>query len=150
MFKIIKYWKELKYLAYHDSLTGLFNRNWLYRNIDQIKSNYVYFIDINNLHKINENGHIFGDDYIKEAISTIKHNGTLVRYAGDEFILFSDFENEVETNKYFSVGCSVVSTSIKDSIKESDLKMIANKKLYKSHSLDSETVIDNIEVRNEN
>ena len=73
----------------------------------------------------------FGDEYIKEAIATIKHKGTLVRYAGDEFILFSDFENEVETNKYFSVGCSIVSKSIEDSIKDSDSKMIASKKLYK-------------------
>jgi GGDEF domain-containing protein len=131
MFKIIKHWKELKYLAYHDSLTGLLNRNWLYKNIDQIKNKYVYFIDINDLHKVNENGHTFGDEYINEAIATIKHKGTLVRYAGDEFILFSDFENEVETNKYFSVGCSIVSKSIEDSIKDSDSKMIASKKLYK-------------------
>lgn len=131
MFKIIKHWKELKYLAYHDSLTGLLNRNWLFKNIDQINAKYVYFIDINDLHKVNENGHTFGDEYIKKAISTIKHKGTLVRYAGDEFILFSDFENEVETNKYFSVGCSVVSKSIEDSIKDSDLKMIASKKFYK-------------------
>lgn len=131
MFKIIKHWKELKYLAYHDSLTGLLNRNWLYKNIGQIKTKYVYFIDINDLHKVNENGHTFGDEYIKKAILTIKHKGTLVRYAGDEFILFSDFENEVETNKYFSVGCSIVSKSIEDSIKDSDSKMIASKKLYK-------------------
>ena len=131
MFKIIKHWKELKYLAYHDSLTGLLNRNWLYKNIDKIKAKYVYFIDINDLHKVNENGHTFGDEYIKKAISTIRHNGTLVRYAGDEFILFSDFENEVETNKYFSVGCSIVLKSIEDSIKDSDSKMIASKKLYK-------------------
>ena len=131
MFKIIKHWKELKYLAYHDSLTGLLNRNWLYKNIDQIKTTYVYFIDINDLHKVNENGHTFGDEYIKEAIATIKHKGILLRYAGDEFILFSDVENEIETNKYFSVGCSVVSKSIEDSIKDSDSKMIASKKLYK-------------------
>ena len=131
MFKIIKHWKELKFLAYHDSLTGLLNRNWLYKNIDQIKAKYVYFIDINDLHKVNENGHTFGDEYIKEAIATIKHKGILLRYAGDEFILFSDVENEIETNKYFSVGCSVVSKSIEDSIKDSDSKMIASKKLYK-------------------
>ena len=131
MFKIIKHCKELKYLAYHDTLTGLLNRNWLYKNINEIKAKYVYFIDINDLHKVNENGHTFGDKYIKEAIATIKHKGTLVRYAGDEFILFSDFENEVETNKYFSVGCSIVSKSIEDSIKDSDSKMIASKKLYK-------------------
>lgn len=129
--RIYREYQELKYLAYHDSLTGLLNRNWIYKNIDKIKTKYVYFIDINDLHIVNENGHTFGDEYIKEAIATIKHKGTLVRYAGDEFILFSDFENEVETNKYFSVGCSVVSKSIEDSIKDSDSKMIASKKLYK-------------------
>ena len=134
MFKIIKHWKELKFLAYHDSLTGLLNRNWLYKNIDKIKTKYVYFIDINNLHKVNENGHVFGDEYIKKAISTIKHKGTLVRYAGDEFILFSNYENEVKTTAYYSVGCSIVSKSIEDSIKESDSKMIASKKLYKLSS----------------
>lgn len=129
--RIYREYKELKYLAYYDTLTGLLNRNWLYKNINQIQAKYVYFIDINDLHKVNENGHTFGDEYIKEAIATIKHKGTLVRYAGDEFILFSDHENEVNTNTYYSVGCSIVSKSIEDSIKESDIKMIASKKLYK-------------------
>lgn len=129
--RIYREYKELKYLAYYDSLTGLLNRNWLYKNIDQIKTKYVYFIDINDLHKVNENGHTFGDEYIKKAIATIKHNGTLLRYAGDEFILFSDFENEVETNDYFSVGVSIISNSIEDAIKDSDSKMIASKKRFK-------------------
>jgi GGDEF domain-containing protein len=121
----------LRYLAYHDSLTGLLNRNWLYKNIGSIEFKYVYFIDINDLHKINENGHTVGDKYIKDVISTIKHHGILLRYAGDEFILFSNYENEVKTNNYFSVGCSHVSESIEDSIKDSDLKMITNKKVFK-------------------
>jgi GGDEF domain-containing protein len=131
MFKIIKQYRELKWLAYHDSLTGLLNRNWLYKNIDKINAKYVYFIDINDLHKINKNGHTLGDEYIKKAIATIKHNGTLVRYAGDEFMLFSDFEDEVATNDYFSVGVSIILNSIEDAIKEADSKMIANKKQLK-------------------
>ena len=124
--------KELKYLAYHDSLTGLLNRNWLYKNIDKIKAKYVYFIDINDLHKVNENGHTFGDEYIKKSIATIKHNGTLLRYAGDEFILFSNYENEVNTNKYFSVGISKVNKCLLEAINLADTEMLKSKSLWKS------------------
>lgn len=130
--RIYQEYKELKYLAYHDSLTGLLNRNWLYKNIDQIKANYVYFIDINDLHKVNENGHTFGDEYIKKAIATIKHNGTLLRYAGDEFILFSDFENEIYTNEYFSVGMSKVNGCLIKAINFADTEMLKSKLLWKS------------------
>lgn len=129
--RFYKEYKELKYLAYHDSLTGLLNRNWLYKNIDQIKAKYVYFIDINDLHKVNENGHTFGDEYIKEAIATINHNGILIRYAGDEFILFSDYENELNTNSYFAVGFVKCGISIKESISLADIEMIKEKKNYK-------------------
>ena len=132
MFKFLKEYKKIKYLAYHDSLTGLLNRNWLYENINFIKTKYVYFIDINDLHIINKNGHTFGDEYIKKIISSIKHNGTLVRYAGDEFILFSNYINEINTNEFYSVGCSFVSKTIEESIKESDSKMIENKKKVKN------------------
>ena len=130
--RIYREYKELKYLAYHDSLTGLLNRNWLYKNIDQIKAKYVYFIDINDLHKVNENGHTFGDEYIKKSIATIKHNGTLLRYAGDEFILFSDFENEVETNELFSVGISKVNGCLIKAINVADTEMLKSKLLWKS------------------
>lgn len=130
--RIYREYKELKYLAYHDSLTGLLNRNWLYKNIDQIKAKYVYFIDINDLHKVNENGHTFGDEYIKKAIATIKHNGTLLRYAGDEFILFSDFENEIYTNEYFSVGISKVNGCLIKAINFADSEMLKSKLLWKS------------------
>lgn len=132
MFKIIKKYRELKWLAYHDSLTGLLNRNWLCKNINQIKAKYVYFIDINDLHKVNENGHTFGDEYIKKAIATIKHRGTLLRYAGDEFILFSDFINEVETNEFFSVGISSVNGCLIKAINVADTEMLKSKLLWKS------------------
>ena len=132
--RIYREYKELKYLAYHDSLTGLLNRNWLYKNIDQIDTKYVYFIDINDLHKVNENGHTFGDEYIKKAIATIKHKGTLLRYAGYAFILLSNFENEVCTNKYFSVGISKVNGCLIKAINVADTEMLKSKLLWKSKS----------------
>ena len=72
MFRFIKEYKELRYLAYHDSLTKLYNRNWLYKNIDSIKRKYVYFIDINDLHEINKAGHTFGDKHIIKCVDAIK------------------------------------------------------------------------------
>jgi GGDEF domain-containing protein len=131
--RIYKEYKELKYLAYHDSLTGLLNRNWLYKNIDKIKIKYVYFIDINDLHQINKKGHTFGDEYINKIIKTIDHNGILLRYAGDEFILFSDYENEIITNEYFSVGVSKVNGSLIKAINFADFEMLKSKLFWKNN-----------------
>ena len=128
--RIYKEYKELKYLAYHDSLTGLFNRNWLYKNINKINTKYVYFIDINDLKEINKNGHIFGDNYIKNVVSNITHKGILIRY-GDEFILFSNYENEIKSNIQYAVGFSIISNNTILSIEKADLDMIKNKNLFK-------------------
>lgn len=125
MFKrFIREYKELRYLAYHDSLTGLLNRNWLYKNIGKITSKYVYFIDINNLHNINKLGHTFGDSHINKCIKSIKisNDDILIRYAGDEFVLFSNSSNIIKTNSLFSVGFCKVDGDINKSIKKADKK----------------------------
>ena len=131
---MINGYKELRYLAYHDSLTGLFNRNWLYKNIDNISAKYVYFIDIHDLHKINEDGHSCGDEHIKMVIKSIILTGsdTLVRYAGDEFILLSNNKDVIKTNKLFAVGVSAVEGSLLKAINIADSEMITSKKIYKS------------------
>lgn len=132
----IKEYKELKYLAYHDSLTGLLNKNWLHKNFHVIKSKYVYFIDINNLHEINKKGHHIGDKHIKNIIFSINTKGTLIRYAGDEFLLFSDFKDEIKTNKLYSVGCSEIENGIFNSINNADFEMLKSKrKLYSKELL---------------
>lgn len=125
---IIEY-RELRYLAYHDSLTGLLNRNWLYKNIDKIKAKYVYFIDINNLHEINKSGHTFGDKHIKKCVNLINidKNNIFIRYAGDEFILFSNHENLLKTNTLYSVGISKIENDIESAINYADCNMIKSK-----------------------
>ena len=107
----IKEYRRLKYLAYHDSLTGLLNRNWLYDNAKYIYLDYVYFIDINDLHQVNKKGHHIGDEYIKDVVKSIVliKGEILVRYAGDEFLLFSDRISAINTNKNITVGVSEIS-----------------------------------------
>ena len=133
MFRFIKQYKKIKWLAYHDSLTGLLNRNWLYENINTITFKYVYFIDINDLKKVNESGHTIGDNFIKDAVLSVKLEKTdiLIRYAGDEFILLSNRLNAVETNELFSVGFSEIKESLITAINISDSCMLKSKQLYK-------------------
>lgn len=130
-FKALSKYKRLEWLAYHDSLTSLKNRNWLYENIDNIKCKYIYFLDINGLHEINKKGHIIGDQHIKDIADKLKYLVTpgsiIVRYAGDEFIIFANDICGVETNNEYSVGVSENKFSIKESIKLADLDMIKNK-----------------------
>jgi len=141
MLKFIREYKKLKYLAYHDSLTGLLNRNWLYQNLNTITQSYVYFIDINNLKEINKRGHTHGDEHIKEVIKEILalinyQDDILIRYAGDEFILFTN-ETGLHTCKPYSVGEAKIfdqirSKPIKDAIIEADSNMIISKEEFKN------------------
>ncbi|MDD1444073.1 GGDEF domain-containing protein [Dolichospermum sp. ST_sed3] len=134
--RAISGYKELKYLAYHDSLTGLLNRNWLNKNINNISYSYVYFIDINDLYKINKNGHEAGDEYIKTIVGIIRKtcigkSDIFIRYAGDEFILFSHRNNALETNELFSVGISSIKTDVLSAINEADKDMLKSKQKFK-------------------
>jgi len=130
MLSFIKKYRELEYLAYHDILTDTFNRNWLIKNINSIKCLYVYFIDIDNLHKINNNGgHIAGDELIKKVANKLKVNcNIVVRYAGDEFIVFTNDINSVKSDKLYSLGFANISTSVDAAIQKADLEMIRRKK----------------------
>lgn len=134
--KFISEYKRIKYLAYHDALTGLLNRNWLHYNALNITHKYVYFIDINDLKKVNKSGHTSGDNHIKKIVNHILdltcENDIFVRYAGDEFLLFSDRKNVIETNGLFSVGCSVYNNKHSEiSIRLADQIMIVSKIEYK-------------------
>ena len=133
-------YKKLKWLAYHDSLTGLLNRNWLYENMHTITQRYVYFIDINNLKEINKKGHTFGDEHIKYVIDDITYrikcaysdwiNDVFIRYAGDEFILFTNGVY-LETCDLYSVGYSENLIGVKNAIITADSNMIINKENFK-------------------
>ncbi|MDK2950895.1 MAG: hypothetical protein PWQ77_560 [Kosmotogales bacterium] len=89
---------EIKYLSYHDSLTGLLNRTFLskeYNSIDRFKKLPMSVIlgDINGLKVINDAfGHSFGDKLLKKFSDIFnnccRNTDIIIRFGGDEFLFF--------------------------------------------------------------
>ena len=86
--------REYKKLAYHDALTGFFNRaayvDFLNGREFDPKKNVIVAFDLNNLKKCNDElGHDKGDIYIKESAKIIMdcfgEHGRCYRLGGDEF-----------------------------------------------------------------
>lgn len=97
------------YLAYHDTLTGLYNRKYFYEQLNtQLKNSKennkffaVFFIDLNEFKKVNDNfGHDFGDFLLCEAGKRIKEclseGDVVARIGGDEFTLII---NSIDSQK---------------------------------------------------
>ncbi|WP_310499969.1 EAL domain-containing protein [Paenibacillus qinlingensis] len=103
--------KQINYLAYHDDLTGLPNRRFFTRHIDELlrhgiqeKSIFaVMFLDLDSFKKINDTlGHNNGDTLLKlvaERLKTCCHAPNLLvsRMGGDEFtILVQEMTDHTE------------------------------------------------------
>ena len=93
--------RQYKKLAYHDALTGFYNRaaymDFLSGSEFDLKKCILVAFDLNNLKKCNDElGHDKGDVYIKEAAKIIMdcfgEHGRCYRLGGDEFgaILMDD------------------------------------------------------------
>lgn len=89
--------EQIRYLSYHDALTGLMNRGCFERTVKQydIKNNLpisILFADVNGLKLVNDVfGHTSGDLLIKTAAdilkNTCRNQDVLARVGGDEFIV---------------------------------------------------------------
>jgi len=85
---------DFEYLSYHDSLTGLYNRAFAMKVIEEISecvNTGVFYFDIDGLKKVNDkHGHMTGDILIKSAADILKRcfreNDMVARIGGDEFI----------------------------------------------------------------
>lgn len=93
--------KKLIYDAFHDSLTGLYNRAWFLENLHNSleKANeyqdYIFgllFLDLDGFKLINDTlGHSVGDLFLQEIAQRIKNSirpqDKVARLGGDEFII---------------------------------------------------------------
>ena len=89
--------EKIKYISFHDGLTGLYNRRYFENEIERLNKSRnlpisIIVGDLDGLKYINDNyGHKMGDRYIKKAAKSIKSNtrtaDVVARIGGDEFAI---------------------------------------------------------------
>ncbi|OKH36879.1 GGDEF domain-containing response regulator [[Phormidium ambiguum] IAM M-71] len=96
---------QLEHNAFHDSLTGLQNRDWLIKRLQELiatNSSYsVLFIDLDRFKIVNDSlGHLAGDELLKSVATRIqaclKPDQTATRMGGDEFVILVEAETAIE------------------------------------------------------
>lgn len=100
---------KLEHNAFHDSLTGLPNRDWLIKRLQELietNSSYsVLFIDLDRFKIVNDSlGHLAGDELLKCVANRIKAcltgSQTATRMGGDEFVILIEPETAISVAQY--------------------------------------------------
>ena len=101
--------EEIRYLSYHDQLTGLYNRRFYEEELKRLDTsrNYPMSIimgDVNGLKIINDSiGHAKGDELLNKVAQAIKKgcraDDVIARIGGDEFVVLLCKTNAVETER---------------------------------------------------
>ncbi|MEG4048470.1 diguanylate cyclase domain-containing protein [Microcoleus sp. Pol17_C1] len=95
---------QLEHNAFYDSLTGLPNRDWLIKRLQELiaaNSSYsVLFIDLDRFKIINDSlGHLAGDELLKcvakRMQGCLKSSQTATRMGGDEFVILVEIETGI-------------------------------------------------------
>ena len=96
---------ELRHRVDHDSLTGVWNRDALLVYVDRmVERGYqpgLVFIDLDRFKEVNDSyGHVAGDRVLAEVADRLcraaSNDGTVGRYAGDEFCIVVDDPDDLE------------------------------------------------------
>jgi len=112
MTAVIHSQQELKFLAYHDKVTGLRNREAFYQELDQViyeserrtdeSLAAVLFCDLDNFKLVNDSlGHDVGDNVLQEVANRMKKclrkSDFVFRLGGDEFtVLVKNLKHDYE------------------------------------------------------
>jgi len=146
---------ELWELAHKDIITGIPNRVLLNQRLNHAiecaerqKTNLaLFFIDIDNFKKINDNhGHKMGDRVLTETASRIsvciRTGDTLARYGGDEFVLLA--ENLSESYNAGLIAEKIIS-SLSKKMTVNDIELIITSSIgisiYPDDGTNAETLL---------
>ncbi len=101
--------KEIEHIAFHDTLTGLPNRNLLKDRFEQLtahalrhdKKVAIFYLDLDHFKNLNDTqGHLAGDHFLIKVAellkSSVRKEDTVGRIGGDEFVLLLGDLDHVE------------------------------------------------------
>lgn len=151
---------RMYYLAFHDNLTGLGNRNALDRVVNRAiffasrkKKNFsIMFLDLDDFKDVNDSmGHAAGDLLLKKLAIKLKKRlrsqDTLIRQGGDEFIIiFEDLHNEAHASKIASEILSLIHIPLKIKDKEIHITASLGIACYPEDGKDADTLIKNADA----
>lgn len=105
--------EQLKYLAMHDSLTGLYNRHYFETALEQLSSDAVrnhrqhglVYIDLDHFKVVNDTfGHQKGDEVLREMAQLLRRRirkpDILCRLGGDEFAVLLHDVNSLQADDF--------------------------------------------------
>lgn len=126
--------KHLHYLSFHDTLTGLYNRNFFEIELLRIEESKesgiaVYVVDIDGLKFINDTlGHVEGDYMLVRAAQNLRSSfpdkAQIFRTGGDEYIvLLREVCSEELENYYRGIHGTVQKNNAKVKVKLIPLQM---------------------------
>lgn len=105
--------EQLKYLAMHDSLTGLYNRHFFESSLQQLSADSIrnerqhglVYVDLDHFKNINDTfGHQKGDEVLREMAILISRRirspDILCRLGGDEFAILLRDVGSAEMNEF--------------------------------------------------
>lgn len=135
-----------------DSLTGVYNRNYIEKILDDMMDNYlnnnkkftVIMFDIDHFKSVNDSyGHLYGDKVIIKVAELIKENLRYMdyvgRYGGEEFIVIL---SNTDVKKAFEIADNI-RHSIEDFVWEHKSKITVSGGVYENISDKKTEVIEN-------
>ncbi|MEH7122295.1 EAL domain-containing protein [Bacillus sp. JJ1503] len=146
--------ETIKYMAFHDQLTGLYNRRALLGDLEeQITSAKktgnefaLLSIDLDRFKYLNDSlGHILGDEILKKVANRLSElkGCTVYRQGGDEFIILLSHTDRNKASKFAQNILSKFSKSFYLSSQEYYISPSIGISMYPNDGKNAETLIKN-------